>query len=245
MKGGRIYSSKGLDGKTNTIGTTVNAYKLGDENIIADAAGGGGGALANFECLIDDINSSIGDLIKLFADGDFEQLEQLLPYDEYCRISAEIYSNFRIGNQYQAHENIRLITRDTLLGIYRGVCQYQELVACLNSLQKSQDKASILDDRERLLTYINSLTNSKYLFPESTVGMTVAPQIKEPYNTYVRLFGFPDKALFNPDLLAVVKDAVDRLGDNAYNALLPQKDALITQYNATIITVQDANANNN
>ena len=57
----------------------------------------------------------------------------------------------------------------------------------------------------------------------------------------IALFGFPDKALFNPDLLAVVKDAVDRMGENAYDTLLPQKETLITQFQANIVTVQDAN----
>lgn len=232
MKGGRMCSARGLDGKTTTIGTHVLAYKLGEENVV----GGSSGVLANFQCLVDDIDSSIGDLIKLFADGDFEQLEQLLPYDEYCRISSEIFSNFRTGNQYQAQENIRLITRDTLLGIYRGICQYQELTNCLRNLQKCEDKASILDNIDDLTAYIQGLKRNINVLPDQAIGMTVAPQIKEPYNTYVRIFGFPDKALFNPDLLATVKDAVDRLGENAYAALLPQKDSLIAQFNVTIIT---------
>lgn len=232
-----MYSTRGLsiatgiDGKTRTVGTNESAYKLGEEHII-----GRNDALAAIVNLVDNVKSTIGSLVNMSADGNFSDLNDTLTYEKYCELSEKLYKNYEMGNTNVTYECIRLISRDTLVSIYQGVSQYKELVACLNNLKKCEDKASILDDIDKLKEYISKLKSNISVIPDQKMTMDVAPSIAEPFNTYIRLFGFPDKAIFNPDILGLVKETRERVGDKAYELLEPQKELIVARFNATIIT---------
>jgi hypothetical protein len=73
-----------------------------------------------------------------------------------------------------------------------------------SQLHSALEKAAILDDINKLKEYIKKLKSRMDIIPEQIVSVPLA-QIKEPFNTYIKMFGFPAGMLWEPDKLGFVE----------------------------------------
>ena len=65
------------------------------------------------------------------------------------------------------------------------------------------EKASILDDIEKLKEYINSLKKNMSLFPDIDITIVQA-HIKSEYAEYIKLYGYPVGGVFDMDKLGEI-----------------------------------------
>ena len=98
-------------------------------------------------------------------------------------------------------ENVRqvlLSTMDTLLAAINTYTQYQSNLQTVVALAS---RASILDNLQTLLDYINLIQTSP--FPTSMITI-VAAQVKPEYIQYIALYGKPLNGAFDPVKLAAI-----------------------------------------
>jgi hypothetical protein len=74
-----------------------------------------------------------------------------------------------------------------------------------NQLDDALAKAKILDNMTLLQEYVNSLKSNFNLIPDQTISVPKA-LIKEPYKTYIDLFGFPEKMAWDSERLMYVTE---------------------------------------
>ena len=74
-----------------------------------------------------------------------------------------------------------------------------------SQLQSALEKAAILEDITKLKEYIKNLKSSMQGIPDQMVSVPLAI-IKEPFNTYIKMFGFPNNMIWEPDKLGFVQD---------------------------------------
>ena len=86
---------------------------------------------------------------------------------------------------------------------------------------------------EKLQEYLDKLNSTfSSIMEDQIITMSVYPEIKEPFNTYIIVFSFPTDGVWNPDLLALVKEQVNANGPEAAQAyLLANKQSLLAEYN--------------
>ena len=61
------------------------------------------------------------------------------------------------------------------------------------------------DDIDKLKEYIKNLKSTFSLIPDQIISVPMA-NIKEPFNTYIKMFGFPAGMLWEPDKLGFVEE---------------------------------------
>ena len=74
-----------------------------------------------------------------------------------------------------------------------------------SQLHAALEKAAILDDIDKLKEYIKNLKSTFSLIPDQIISVPMA-NIKEPFNTYIKMFGFPAGMLWEPDKLGFVEE---------------------------------------
>lgn len=134
--------------------------------------------------------------------GDLSLLPTVMNQNEVLNLSNTFYSlkvpnlNNTIYEEYRIFVT-NFITSFNNINTFVLNCKEKALL-----LDETLKKASILDDVNKLNEYINNLKKNIGLF-NTEVSVTKA-LIKEPYNTYIQLYGVPDKLLWEPDKLAYV-----------------------------------------
>ena len=106
------------------------------------------------------------------------------------------------------YEFIRSNLVNSLNALWQSVRQYMDLQKVLRELVVAEEKASILDDLVKLEEYINNLKNHTLItiIPDVDVNVPLLT-IKEPYNTYIKVYGYPPGGAFDPDKLAQISRA--------------------------------------
>ena len=156
------------------------------------------------------INKSVIEIteyFKSYADGNFDSVSKTLNPAVYTNISVAL-NKLIADKKYIDYEFIRYNLAVSFKALMQSVYQYMDLQKVLRELVIAEEEASILDDLVKLEEYINNL---KYRTP-----ITIIPDvdanvplltIKEPYNTYIKIYGYPPNGIFDPDKLGQISRA--------------------------------------
>jgi hypothetical protein len=146
---------------------------------------------------------TINTLMKEYSKGNFYTVANILTQASYNKLSISLAGLAAAANKFPDYETIRSSTTSSLGGLYQSILQYSELVDVKAQLGISREHESILYDPVKLKEYIESLNKRRAIFPESKVRV-MAATLKPEYAEYVRRYGFPAGAVFEPDKLATV-----------------------------------------
>lgn len=174
-----------------TTATTGTNIVVTDENIYK--------VLADYSVIIQK-------LLFDFSLGNFNQVTTILTLRYYQYLSVKL-SQITFTD-YPIYEQLRLSTKYSLQGLYKGIQQYNVLKSTQTNLQIMTEKASILDDMTKLKNYISSLKKNVALFPDMNITVARAT-IKEEYAEYIRLYGYPSNGIFDMDKLGLILIAMD------------------------------------
>jgi len=174
-----------------TTATTGTNIVVTDENIYK--------VLADYSVIIQK-------LLFDFSLGNFNQVTSILTLRYYQYLSVKLSQI--IFTDYPIYEQLRLSTKYSLQGLYKGIQQYNVLKSTQTNLQIMTEKASILDDMTKLKNYISSLKKNVALFPDMNITVARAT-IKEEYAEYIRLYGYPSNGIFDMDKLGLILIAMD------------------------------------
>lgn len=144
---------------------------------------------------------TINTLMLEFSKGHFYEVANILTEKIYHKLAIKLFDLAAASNKYPDYETIRSSSTSSLGGLYQSIMQYGELVDVKNKLEICEEHESILYDPIKLKEYINRLNQNKRLFPDSNVKVAKAT-LKPEYAEYVKQFGFPEGAVFEPDKLA-------------------------------------------
>ena len=138
--------------------------------------------------------------IQEYYSGHFERLLELLPKVKLESLLAELYSYKKNSIQYPTYEKVRTLLKLYLEGLIKAINQYLDILNIKNKLEKSQQRAGILDDMDKLQDYINKIQTSMRIFnpPPQTV---VPATIKQEHATYLRMYGYPEGGIFDVEKL--------------------------------------------
>ena len=175
-------------------------------------SGNGNGQISNEASLIHQlvINKCVIQLsnyFKSYASGNFDSVVDSLDEAVFANISVAL--NKLIANKkYMDYEFIRSNLVNSLNALWQSVRQYMDLQNVLRELVAAEARITILDDLVKLEEYINSLRNHTLvtIIPEVDVNVQLLT-IKEPYNTYIKVYGYPPGGAFDPDRLAQISIA--------------------------------------
>jgi hypothetical protein len=142
-------------------------------------------------------------LMKEYYTGNFYAVTNILTQSAYNTLSLKLANLAAPQNKYPEYEIIRTSTTSALGGLYQSVLQYSEYLDVQVQLELSKERESILYDRVKLKEYIDKMNQNRRLFPDSVVQATKA-LLKPEYAEYIKFFGFPEGAVFEPDKLAFI-----------------------------------------
>jgi hypothetical protein len=160
----------------------------------------------NIYKVLADYSAVIQNLLFNFSLGNFNQVKNILTLRYYQYLSVKLAQITFID--YPIYEQLRLSTKYSLQGLYKGIQQYNVLVNTQNNLVTMTEKASILDDMTKLKNYISSLKKNVALFPDMNITVARAT-IKPEYAEYIRLYGYPSNGIFDMDKLGLILIAMD------------------------------------
>ena len=183
-----------------------------NNNYYSNGTGNGNGQISNEAALIHQlvINKSviqISEYFKSYASGNFDSVVNSLDPAVFENISVAL--NKLIANKkYIDYEFIRSNLVNSLNALWQSVRQYMDLQTVIRELVAAEDRISILDDLVKLEEYINNLKKHTLvtIIPEVDVNVPLLT-IKEPYNTYIKVYGLPSGGAFDPDKLAQISRA--------------------------------------
>lgn len=156
--------------------------------------------------LMNKIQSELMNYINILK-GDLSLLPTVMNQSEVLNLSNTFYSlkvpilNKTVYEEYRVFVT-NFITSFNNINTFVLNCKEKSIL-----LDETLKKASILDDVNKLTEYINNIKKNIGLF-NTEVSVTKA-LIKEPYNTYIQLYGVPDKLLWEPDRLAYVNNLLN------------------------------------
>jgi len=103
------------------------------------------------------------------------------------------------------YEDYRVFASSLIPAFQNISTQVSNCQAAQSQLNAALQKASILDDIQKLQEYIKGLKKNYAVIPDQDVSVPFAT-IKEPYKTYIKMFGFPEGMLWEPDKIAFVDE---------------------------------------
>jgi hypothetical protein len=194
--------------KTIFSSNTQNVYQK--TLFIKDTPTGGGTNIIvpdeNIYKVLADYSVIIQKLLFDFSLGNFQNVSKLLTLRYYQYLSVKL-SQITFTD-YPIYEQLRLSTKYSLQGLYKGIQQYNVLVNTQKNLITMTEKASILDDMTKLKNYISGLKKNVALFPDMNITVARAT-IKPEYAEYIRLYGYPSNGIFDMDRLGLILIAMD------------------------------------
>jgi hypothetical protein len=183
-----------------------------NNNYYSNGTGNGNGQISNEASLIHQlvINKcviQISEYFKSYASGHFQDVVNSLDEAVYVNISVAL-NNLIANKKYIDYEFIRSTLVNSLNALWQNVYQYTELKTLKSELAAAEKRIGILDDLVKLEEYINNLKNRTLvtIIPEVDVNVPLLT-IKEPYNTYIKVYGLPSGGAFDPDKLAQISRA--------------------------------------
>jgi hypothetical protein len=159
--------------------------------------------------LVDNLVKLMGAMKQYLADyvgylsGDLQSLPLNLNLSVIQSMSNAFYRLKQPALITTIYEDYRTFATSLIPAFQNITNQVRNCNDISDQLSAALEKASILDDINKLKKYIDELTKTVYAIPEQQVTVPLAT-IKEPYNTYIKMFGFPEGMLWDPDKIAFV-----------------------------------------
>lgn len=147
--------------------------------------------------------TTINELLKEYSKGNFYAVTNILTQATYNKLSINLANLAAEANKYPEYEIIRTSTTSALAGLYQSIIQYSEYVDIQAQLELCKEHEAILYDPVKLKEYIEKMNQRRHIFPESKVQV-ISATLKPEYAEYIKQFGFPEGAVFDPDKLAFV-----------------------------------------
>lgn len=141
-------------------------------------------------------------LLYEYSLGNISVVADILTLETYQQISIELNKLSLKGNQYSYYEQLRKNYTYAIAGLYQSIIQYSERESCKNTIEQLREKLSILDDPQKLRDYILRFKSNNY-FPDTSLKIIKA-EIKPEYLEYIKLYGYPESNVFDPDKLAEI-----------------------------------------
>lgn len=207
----------------------LDVLKISTENLITTAKNELEDFIknGNFGCCCDDLsnnliedpcnNSSIHKLLisqavidiltyyTNYALGKFEDVASSLTEEKFNALSIELYKLKSDCPDTSDYEGIRNIIINTFEALTQMIRQNAEFIALQASFKTVSERASILDDMEKLEEFLSGLSKNS--------GMTFIPDVdvdvplfglNPEIETYINLYGFPEGGVFDVDKLAEI-----------------------------------------
>lgn len=141
--------------------------------------------------------------IKLYLDGDLDTLRNELTLDVYTDYSKILYLLKR--NRNSDSEIMRRSVAGTLSTLYAATSIYEDCLLMKENNEALADRAGILDDMDRLRDFLTDLQSSLNTSIFGDHMFTVpAVQVNAEYVEYIRVYGYPNNGVFDPDLLGQI-----------------------------------------
>jgi len=159
--------------------------------------------ISSLKRLMDAIHQYLDDFIG-YLKGDLESLPPNIDTSIIQTLSSTFYNLRQPSLLSTVYEDYRLFTTSLISSFQNISLQVSSCQLMESQLQSALEKAAILDDINKLKEYIKKLKSRMDIIPEQIVSVPLA-QIKEPFNTYIKMFGFPAGMLWEPDKLGFVE----------------------------------------
>ena len=153
----------------------------------------------------------LSEVFQLYLANDITQLNELLTPEYYGILSTRLYSLKKSKSKYPEFEVIRETFTETLTGLNVALMRNSELANIKSERDQYKDSYDILNDRERLEEYLETLkTQYTSVFGDvKDVKLSVSVGINPEYKEYIRVHGLPNNSVFEPDKLGEI---IIRLG---------------------------------
>jgi hypothetical protein len=144
---------------------------------------------------------SIKILFYEYSLGNISMVASILTLQTYETISVE-FKKLSVNQQkYPKYEQLRQNYVYAITGLYQSLLQNLKMNECESRISSALDRASILDDPVRLKEYINSFKS--VIFPDTSIKI-ISAKIKPEYLEYIKLYGYPESNVFDPDKLGEI-----------------------------------------
>jgi len=195
-----------LNGSQSASASVLLSRQLIYDGVTKGGVGAPGDAflISYLKKLMEAIHKYLDDYLG-YLTGNLSELPQHILASDVAQIASVFYGLKQTPLLTTVYEEYRGFV-NTLISSFQNISF--QVSACQNiqsQLQIALQKASILDDITKLKAYIQGLKSSFSLFPEQIVGVPLAT-IKEPYNTYIKMFGFPPNMVWESDKLGFVEE---------------------------------------
>jgi hypothetical protein len=144
---------------------------------------------------------SIKILFYEYSLGNISIVASILTRQTYEQISVEFTKLSANEQKYPKYEKLRKNYVYAISGLYQSLLQNLNSIECENRLKNALEKASILDDPDKLKEYINKFKS--FIFPDTSVKI-ISAKIKPEYLEYIKLYGYPSSNVFEPDKLGEI-----------------------------------------
>ena len=161
-------------------------------------------ALINMYKKLAAVVNTINALMLEYSKGHFYTVANILTQSMYNKLSITLANLTVSASKYPEYETLRTASSFGLGGLYKSIMQYSEYVDIKAQLAIAKDHESILYDSVKLQEYIKQFNQRRVLFPDSKVKATKAATLKPEYAEYIKRYGFPEGAVFEPDKLAPI-----------------------------------------
>lgn len=143
----------------------------------------------------------IQNVINYYCIGDFKEVLNILNKENLVYYSNLLYSYKKSSIVYPTYEKVRLLLKFYLDGLAKCIAQFLDIENIKLALEKSQERAQILDDMEKLQEYIDGLNRTVNLFKPTEPIAIVEAKILPEHVAYLRMYGYPVGGIFDPQLL--------------------------------------------
>ena len=174
--------------------------------------------LGQYDALNTQIINIIKDLLVLNTTGKYDDLSQQFTEQFYNSISTLLINNGTFQNispDFEYNSNIFKVYKETFHRVLEGLRKSIQLNNRLDDakieLNHALNRASILDDMNKLKEYLKEKQNALY-FADIKTQLKEMAVLKPQYQKYIETYGFPEGMIFESEKMA--KIIVELIQDN-------------------------------
>jgi len=211
---GNNTSSRSLHGQTQVFGGA-------DSQVMQD--------MYRLQILYSQVLVTIELALSQFSGGNFNTLKDLLPESTFLSLGQTIsddatFYNTDVTNLVDfVHDELtfsrfRNISYKIVDGLKQAISEYDAKITLETENIELQQYKTILEDKDRLLTYLNTVQKETFLFSaEASFETTLI--LKPWYRVYLERYGAPGDGVFETELLAAIVDELLLSGEITYTDL--------------------------
>lgn len=196
--------------KSDSFTVSSNIYRQDGQTF--DLFQGVGGTVDTLDNVFDKqlelkFSSITKDIHKLSEDyslGKFDNVEDLMTDMFNEQFSRKIYNAISQTKQTEYQEELRVLFAKMFEGLQQCVLQNLKIKDLESKLKICEERSSILDDKDKLIEYIQNLNNRFTMIEDQTIT-TISATLKPEYQKYIDLYGLPEGLVFDTDKLNQIK----------------------------------------